>query len=374
MKRSMVAGTGVVAAMVAMVVLAFAITGHAGAASHTLAATFPSASGLVPGSDVFEAGARVGTVQDIIPAPTGEQARVVMTITGDHWPMHKGLTVGIRPRGLLGEKYVDLQDGPGGGNALAEGAVLAADDKAVPVELDEFINSLDPQTRSSARTLLSDLGAGVAGRGRDLNVAIAAGREDLQHLAVTGQTLNNRDPELDRILVGLDGVLGRITTDDQLNQLSQLIDNGRTTLNTVESERAAFSRSFVDAQTSLAELNAALDGTIPSLRMTLDQAPALLGNLRVESDQLAQMASVVASDRFLPALVEGIRHGPTTTGGAIETRPDGTSSPIFRICLYVPTNPTSCTGHGFSAPPPNAAPASWNGGGDIAAMAALLAG
>ncbi len=144
--------------------------------------------------------------------------------------------------------------------------VLHETQQAVPVELDQFINSLDAPTRNAARVLLNDLGAGVAGRGLSLNEAIAAGKANLANLAVFGTTLNNRDPDLDRILVGLDGVLGKLTTSDQLTQMSQLITNGQQTLNAIETQQAAFSRQFVDAQTALGELNTAIDSAVPSLR------------------------------------------------------------------------------------------------------------
>src|SRR2546421_8782499 len=87
-----------------------------------------------------------------------------------------------------------------------DGKVISGGSQSVPVEIDQFINSLDPDTRAAARILLNDLGAGLAGRGVDLNQALQTGRENLEHLAVTGQTLNNRDPDLDKILVGLDGL------------------------------------------------------------------------------------------------------------------------------------------------------------------------
>ena len=159
--------------------------------------------------------------------------------------------------------------------------------QAVPVELDQFINSLDAPTRNAARVLLDDLGAGVAGRGQSLNEAIAAGKQNLANLAVFGTTLNNRDPDLDRILVGLDGVLGKLTTSDQLTQMSQLITNGQTTLNAIETQQAAFSRQFVDAQTALGELNTAIDSAVPSLRATLNVAPSCSTLTSQESQLLA---------------------------------------------------------------------------------------
>jgi phospholipid/cholesterol/gamma-HCH transport system substrate-binding protein len=338
--RSLWLGLLVVIALAGGIGLALTSTRLAGNPMHALLITFPSADGLVSGSDVLEAGAKIGYIGDIQPT-AHNQALVTVRIDDDHWPLHAGLTASIRPKSLLGEKYVDLHDGPQSRSAYLGGAVLHAPASADPVELDQFINSLDPDTRTAVRVLLDDLGAGLAGRGGDLNTAIAAGRSDLENLAVTGHTIANRDPDLDRILVELDGLLSRISSSDQLNQISQLIDNGQNTLNAIEAVRTAFSRQFNDADVALADLNTAFGQAAPSLRSTLDLAPALLNNLRTEAGLLANLGTAVTScpgggtDCTLPlaALEHGLERGPTVSGGAVEYIDGAPAYPIFRICL-----------------------------------------
>ncbi|HET9050670.1 MAG TPA: MlaD family protein [Candidatus Dormibacteraeota bacterium] len=336
---------------------------------HSLTIHYPTASGLVPGSDVFEAGAKVGSVSDIRP-DSGDGALVTVGIDDANWPLHQGVTAAIRPKSLLGEKYVDLHDGTGAGYDSSRTLVAAAD--STPVELDQFLNTLDPQSRESVKVLINDLGAGVAGRGADLNAAIAAAKQDLDHLAVTGQTLDNRDPDLDRILLGLDSVLQKLTTNDQLTQLSQLITTSQTTLDALEAERTSFSRQFVDAQRALTELDTVLSPTVAVLRDTLQTAPELLTNLRNESGVLAQLGQPILSGNTLDVLVSGLTHAPTTLGGAVEK---GLTDPryaggagITRICIIAPSagalTATSCEGNGFHPPAgsiTNAATAAWSG-------------
>ena len=344
---------------------------------HEVTITYPDASGLVSGSDVLEAGAKVGFI-DSIEAMQGRLAKVTIQVSDDHWPLHRGVTAAIRPKSLLGEKYVDLPDGPQNAPAFDASQTIRSSTAEIPVELDQFISSLDSQTRASARVLIDDLGAGAAGQGIHLNEAIAAGTADLQHLATFGTTLNNRDPDLDRILLGLDGVLNRITTDDQLNQMSQLITNGQNTLNAIEAEQASFSRQFVDSQAAFTDFNIALNGAVPALHDTLNTLPHFLQALQAESQQLDLVGSQFNTPLQLTSLVEGLKRGPTSTGGATEIRPDGSRSAIFRICLYNPQQPSSCSGAGFndSNTPTNAAQASMqaNGsaGGDLLALAAFM--
>ncbi|TMB93165.1 MAG: MCE family protein [Chloroflexi bacterium] len=381
--RSLLSGVAIAAILIGGVTFGFVSTRMSSSGIHEFKIVFPTADGLVSGSDVLVAGSKVGTISDIEPTQN-DQAMVTVGVAGDQWPLHRGLTADIRPKSLLGEKYVDLHDGPLTGPEYDVTATLHAPTNSVPVELDEFVNSLDAKTRTAVRVLLGDLGAGVAGRGHDLNAAIAAGKADLEHLATFGTTLQNRDADLDKILVGLDGILAKLTTNDQLDQMSQLITNGQNTLNDIESVQGAFSRSFTDANVALSELNTALHGAIPSLRSTLDVAPSLLTNLKTETEMLTSLghyvttqgnfsphgectASTMASQPIseitsggigqnigqpglaqcspLWELVYGLLGGPEITGGAVGTqRPTGCqpghcdglvgkSFPIFRVCI-----------------------------------------
>lgn len=335
-------------------------------APHEIRISFPTGDGLVPGSDVFEAGAKVGSIASI--EPQGARALVVVEVDDSHWPVHtgEGFAVGIRPKSLLGEKYVDLHAGAGSGT-VDTGQVVQAPADSTPVELDQFINSLDDSARAAAKSLVNDLGAGVAGRGPDLNAAIRSGRDDLAHLAVFGRTLDRRDPDLDRIIVGLDGVLAKLTQSDQLTQLSQLISNGQRTLNAIEAEKVSFSRSFTDAQRALTDLNQALDPAIASLRDTIATAPDLVAVLGAEADQLAALGADVTTGNLIDIINAGLVHGPTTAGGALE-HVNGKSYPIFRICLEDPGQTTpaaqnSCQGNGFNPGPADPVPASTSASG-----------
>lgn len=387
MNKSLTVGTGVAALILAGVGVSAAAPRLSSPGDHQFTIEFPTASGLVAGSDVLEAGAKVGTIYSIAPGPN-DTAIVQVQIEGDHWPLHQGLQADIRPKSLLGEKYVDLHDGAAKNREYDISKVLHAASDSTPVELDQFINSLDTDTRSALKILLNDLGAGIAGRGVDLNQAIQTGRDDLAHLAVTGQTLNNRDPDLDRILVGLDGLLQKVTQDDQLTQMSQLIDNGKATLDAVEAEQASFTRSFNDAQIALAELNTSFGTVISNLRQTVDVAPHLLNSVRIESDLLAGAADQTLTGnqgRDLEITRKGLERGELITGGALEQFNDGSGKvmPIFRVCLLLPmdiqvpgSSGKSCTGDGYSgpgnAPLPSTESAYAGGASDIATLAGFL--
>jgi phospholipid/cholesterol/gamma-HCH transport system substrate-binding protein len=402
MNRSLAIGSTVATLLVAGVGVAVAAPRLASGPPHSFTITFPTASGLVSGSDVLEAGSKVGVISEIRPL-AGDRASVTVAVEDDHWPLHQGLTADIRPKSLLGEKYVDLHDGSAKNPVYDVKTTLNAPGDSVPVELDQFINSLDGSTRSALRVLLNDLGAGLAGRGLDLNQAIQTGRDDLAHLAVTGQTLNNRDPDLDRILVGLDGLFQKLTQDDQLRQMSQLIDNGKATLDAVKAEEVAFSRSFQDAERALAEANVSFDSVIGNLRSTLDVAPQLLANVYDETGLLSEAATATLAPSApgvggtpsplscgthgcqVDMLAHSILGGPYTTGGAQEFVMNGKTVSqiysIFRVCLGTPDTPNpsnpsssvhSCSGKPNATPASMAVPYQGGGGGEMAMLAGFL--
>lgn len=361
MPKQTLAGLIAAAAVVAAGVLAFAVPHLAGRPSHTFQISFVSADGLLTGSDVLEAGSRIGYISDIVPTQDNH-ALVTVVVADDNWPLRQGVSADIRPKSLLGEKYVDIHDGPASAPVWNPSGPLQTTQNSVPVELDQFINSLDPNTRAAAKILLNDLGAGVAGTQVDLNQAIAAGKADLSHLATFGTTLNNRDADLDKILVGLDGVLSKITDQAQLSQLSHLIDNGQQTVNAIETQQQAWSRQFSDANTALSEINVALNNATGSWRTTLQDLPALTGNLQNEAQMLKGLGADVTQgstngQNNLVLLEQGILRGPTVTGGALEFS-NGHAFPIFRICLVngpgtcdgTAVNPASYGGNGYPAP------------------------
>ncbi|MGH7748311.1 MAG: MlaD family protein, partial [Candidatus Dormibacteria bacterium] len=151
MRRPLIAGLVAATFLVVVIAVALAIPRLAGT-NHRVSIHFPeSTAGLVAGSDVLEAGAKVGTVSSIEPL-SDNQAEVVIQVADANWPLHQGVTAGIRPRGLFGEKYVDVHDGPAGAPAYDAQRPLQSTQSDVPVALDSFLNSLDTNTRAAART------------------------------------------------------------------------------------------------------------------------------------------------------------------------------------------------------------------------------
>jgi ABC-type transporter Mla subunit MlaD len=170
----------------------------------------PNGANLLPGNEVREGGYRIGIVSDmeavVLPGDGGVGARATLKIDQKQAGVPVDSRIVIRPRSVLGLKYVELQRGESD-ELLEEGDTLPASRASIPVELDEFQNMFDEQTREGIRRNLGGFGPAFAGRGVALNYTIAQAPRFLEHLQPVMTTLADPDTNLARFF----GELGDFT-------------------------------------------------------------------------------------------------------------------------------------------------------------------
>jgi len=114
---------GVIAAMSFQVNNDPSVTGHA----RKYDVVIPNASGLVKNSNVKMAGIPVGVIKDI--QLEDGKARILMNIKGT-LKVTKGASVEIKPNGILGDKYLEINPGNQDEEPLADGGrILRYEDK-----------------------------------------------------------------------------------------------------------------------------------------------------------------------------------------------------------------------------------------------------
>jgi ABC-type transporter Mla subunit MlaD len=100
---------------------------------------------LLPGNDVREGGFRIGIVDDMRPVqlPDGSVgADVVLKLDKKAGAVPVDSRVDLRPRSVLGLKYVELTRGASR-RVLADGGTLPASQATFPVELDQLYGIFD---------------------------------------------------------------------------------------------------------------------------------------------------------------------------------------------------------------------------------------
>ena len=179
------AGVLGVAALVAVVLLATSAGGSGG--TYTVRAIFDDAGNVISGENVKIDGVTVGSVGSVTPTPQA-QAAVVLKIENPGFQSFRAdASCTIEPEALLGEKFVNclptqpraagtplpppLRKIPSGQEGAGE-YLLPVQNTASPVDVD-LLNDITRRPEAERFTIIiNELGAGLAGRGSDLNEVI----------------------------------------------------------------------------------------------------------------------------------------------------------------------------------------------------------
>jgi virulence factor Mce-like protein len=259
---------------------------------------------LTPGDDVQQGGFRVGLVTGLRPielpnGTIGAKATLKLNQANGYVPVDSTATV--RPRSLLGLKYVELIYGRSR-QVFRNGGTLPLSQSTVPVQFDDVYKTFDPRTRVAVGRSVTGLGDALAARGSALNDVFATLPPLLQHVRPVARYLSDPRTELTRLLVALNGFFG-----------------------TVSPVAGTASRMFTDQATTFAAISqdpTALEAVVRGAPPTLDVSTAslrvqqpLLSDLRTFAGYAAPAAVELraALPNVNAALGAGIRTLPRTT-------------------------------------------------------------
>jgi phospholipid/cholesterol/gamma-HCH transport system substrate-binding protein len=242
-----------------------------------------SAAQVVPGNDVVMGGVPVGTVSDVKLAPEGGPAgaEITMRIDAKYAPLHRGTQVTLRPKGLLGNMFVELAPS-GAAGTIASGGTIPVQDTASPVTLDQVTDIFDAQTRQALQTLSQQGGIALQNRGPDVNHVLQRLPQVSSDLAQTAGALDDQDQELNALAIEFDRVAAQVAGEDK--SLRGDVANGADLLDTLAAHQQQLQGELTAANTSLGDLNTALDGNQASLNQLLKDQPALLQQLQQFED------------------------------------------------------------------------------------------
>ena len=263
--------------------------------AYTITAYFISAEGLTPQNDVVINGSRVGKVDSVAIAPDDGPSRagaqVVLEIDSSAAPLRRGTRATIRPKGLLGNPFVEISPGPPGAEVIPSGGTLPLQDTASPVDIDQVMDLFDPQTRKWIQTLTLQGGASLNNRGSDLNVFLAALPAIMQDTsAVTGK-IAQQDQQLSALDVEFDRIAQMMASEDQAFRRD--LTNGASLLDVTAAHEQQLKAELVYADQALAELAAGLKGHERDLNTILKAMPSLLDELQSLSDHSATSLAVL---------------------------------------------------------------------------------
>jgi ABC-type transporter Mla subunit MlaD len=264
--RRLVTIAGVLVAAGVFAALALGSQGRAGSSAR-FDVIFDNARGLVGGQLVKIAGARAGTIQNVV-VTSDFKARIEATVDGRFMPFHQNATCAIRPEGLIAENYLDCDPGTADSPPLrASGGhppTVPVTHTTEPVGLLDLFNIFNLPTRERFMLIIDELGTGTSGRGQDLN-----------------DILLRANPTLQAARNAI-GILAR-----QRAQLQTIVD----ATNTIAAQGASHTadlQSFLDRASALTALTAAHGS---SISQAVNRLPGLLAQAQPALQQLDVVAA-----------------------------------------------------------------------------------
>lgn len=263
----------------------------------TVVAEFEDASPLVVGNQVKLDGVVVGTVESI--EARRNKAAVAMILDRSAQPLHQDARAIIRPVTILGERFVDLDRGTPSAPLLSTGAVLPASQTRQATDLDEVLNIVDEPTGKSLAALVTVLGQGMQGRGKDAADAIA----------VLESAMRDTD-RLVEVLQEHTRLLNELVSRAQPVADALAADNGEALDRLVGSVHRVVQ--------STAQKDEALDAVLSQLPATLSEARATLGRLAGTSEATTPvLAGLRPTTDNLNAISEELREFSRTAQPAL---------------------------------------------------------
>jgi phospholipid/cholesterol/gamma-HCH transport system substrate-binding protein len=265
-----VAVAGCAIALVAIVLLATSAGGSSG--SYTIRAIFDDANNLTSGENVKVDGVDVGTVGSVTPTPHA-QAAVVLDITDPSFQNFRtDASCEIRPQALIGEKYVDclptqprvegtqpppfLKTIPAGQEGAGQ-VLLPVTKTHSPVEVDLLGDVTRLPERQRFTIILNEFGAGLAGRGADLNAVIRRANPALQELEKVLSVLASENKVLTNLAEEGDRAVAPLAADRQ--RLVGFINESGKVARAAANQRGALAQNLADFPAFLEQLGPAVE-------------------------------------------------------------------------------------------------------------------
>jgi phospholipid/cholesterol/gamma-HCH transport system substrate-binding protein len=238
-----------------------------------LSAEFTSANGLVPQAEVRVSGVHVGTVTEITDSSGGD-ALVRMALQPGI-QLRQDIRAVIRPKTLLGEKFVELVRKQGSTEGyLSSGAVIPKAQTGQAVEIDDILNAMDAPTRKAMSESFRQLGIAVDGRQQDIGAALPPLDSTVANLSPLARVGESRQKELDRILTNLNTIMQALA--DEQDQLGHLVNSGDTVMSAIASRDQALAGTVRNGAAVFGSLDAALNGVTSADRASLQKSPATI--------------------------------------------------------------------------------------------------
>ncbi|MFI6043005.1 MCE family protein [Nocardia sp. NPDC051321] len=242
-------------------------------------AVFTSSSGMVPGSKVRIAGVPVGSVSSV---KVGKDHLAHVDFDVDRkYRLLTSTRATIRYENLVGDRYLELLEGPGSTEALRDGDTIDKDKTAPALDLDMLLGGFRPLLRGLDPAQVNDLTGALLqifqGQGGTLVSLLNSGGS-------FAKTLADRDELIGNVINNLNTVLQ--TIDQRGDQFATTLDELQRLVSGLAADRDPIGDALPRIAGATRDLTGLLQQARPDLRSTIEQTGRLSTNLDNGSDTI----------------------------------------------------------------------------------------
>jgi phospholipid/cholesterol/gamma-HCH transport system substrate-binding protein len=242
-------------------------------------AVFTDVSRLSAGQTVRVAGIRVGTVRDV---SLRDDNTVVVSFDADRSiVVSDGTKVAVRYLNLVGDRYLELVDGPGSTRRLPPGAQIPDDHTSPALDLDLLLGGLKPVIQGlnpqDVNALTSSLLAVFQGQGGTLESVFSKTSSFSNALADNNDTVQQLIDHLDTVVA---------TLDKQGDKFAGAVDRLERLMTELSTQRDPIGAAIDSLNSGTASLSDLLTNARPPLAATMDQLSRLAPLLDEDKDRI----------------------------------------------------------------------------------------
>jgi phospholipid/cholesterol/gamma-HCH transport system substrate-binding protein len=255
-------------------------------------AVFTNVTGLQSGDTVRVAGVEVGKVNSV--GLQGTQAVVSFSVDSSQ---HLTTTTRaeIHYENVVGQRFLAIIAGPGGGQALRNGATIPLGHTQPGLDLTQVFSGFQPLFAALSPDEVNRLTASI--------IAVFQGESGtvndlVSQTAVLTDNLAQRQQVIDQVLVNLSGLVDAVAGHNQ--QLGQLIDQFSSFVGGLANERTQIGATISGLSGLTNSFNNQLTQSQPALNQDIGQLASVTGSLA--ANQQSINAAITSFPAFLTTL------------------------------------------------------------------------
>jgi phospholipid/cholesterol/gamma-HCH transport system substrate-binding protein len=259
---------------------------------YTVYAELPNSTGVVPGlgEPANVSGVKVGQITSV--KLSNGRAVVGMSIDGHKLHhVYANASAVLYPNTPLMDMQVDITPGGPPAPVLPAGGMIPVAQTDVPLHSDDFLDSLDSDTRQYFTSLAAAAGAGLDGRGPDLRALLRTLGPTSQQVNELSRALAGRRTQLEQLVHNL-SILA-VAAGNRDHDLAAVVQAGDQTLNALASQDAALRSSITRLPGTLNAAQQALTDAAPFAQLLGPTLSALEPGVRAAPSALRQTGTLL---------------------------------------------------------------------------------